>query len=163
MSAVADALQVSMRQGRMPFLEVSSNSMAPLLQRGDRIGLSPVQPHQLRSGDIVTFIEQDHLTSHRFWSHEGDYLKSRGDRNPQFDPLWRRDALVGRVVVRQAAARSLWLDQGAGLYLNRLLFAAGRWEGRLLGWRLPARPVRIVIRGLATLLTVAGSRIQEPL
>lgn len=147
----------------MPFLEVSSNSMAPLLRRGDRIGLAPVQPHQLRSGDIVTFIENGHLTTHRFWSREGDYLQSRGDRSPHFDPLWRRDALVGRVVVRQAAARSFWLDQGVGLYLNRLLFTAGRWESRLLRWHLPARPVRVAIRGLATLLTAAGSRVQEAL
>ncbi|MDT8305327.1 MAG: S24 family peptidase [Anaerolineae bacterium] len=161
--AVVDALKTSMRQGRMPFLEVSSNSMAPLLRRGQRIGLAPAQAHQLRSGDVVTFLEDGHLTTHRFWGRDDPYLKSRGDRSGQFDRPWRREALIGRVVMYQAAGRSMWLDHGTGRYLNRLLFCAGKCEERLLAWCLPARPVRVAIRLLATMMTAAAYRSREVL
>lgn len=149
--AVADALRASMRQGRMPFLEVSSNSMAPLIYKGDRIGLAPITPHHLRRGDIVTFAENSHFTTHRFWSYDGEFLHSRGDRSPAFDRPWPPSALVGRVVVCERAGNPLWLDCGAGRSLNQLLCTFSRWETRLLDWELPIRPVRAGIRALAVL------------
>lgn len=161
LGAVADALQASMRQGHMPFLEVSSNSMAPLLKEGDRVGLAPVPPHQLRRGDIVTFLENGHFTTHRFWSYDGDYLHSRGDRSPIFDRPWRQDTLLGRVVVCEREGRPLWLDRGAGRNLNRLLFVLGRWEHRLVAWRLPIRPVRAGIRALSNLAASLNNWRQE--
>lgn len=161
--AVADALRTSMRQGRMPFLEVSSNSMAPLLHQGDQVGLAPVAAQQLRSGDIVTFVENGHFTTHRFWQREGELLRSRGDRSSEFDRPWRDDALVGRVVVCRRAGRSLPLDKGPGRRLNRLLFTLGQWERRLLAWPLPARFIRVAMRGAAILATAVSTRARVAL
>jgi hypothetical protein len=137
----------------MPFLEVSSNSMAPLLYQRDRIGLAAVPPSYLCEGDIVTFVENGHFTTHRFWSTNGEFLYSRGDRNPAYDRPWRQDVFIGRVVVRERAGISLWLDHGTGRSLNRLLCAFSRWETELLDWGLPTRPVRAGIRSLSVVTT----------
>jgi hypothetical protein len=159
--AVAEALRASMKQGRMPFLEVSSNSMAPLLRRGDRVGLVPAQRPQLRLGDVVTYLDNGHLTTHRFWGEAAQQMVSRGDRSSAFDPPWAPDALLGRVVMRRRADRTLALDSGPGERLSRRLYMLARWESRLLQRRLPAPLIRRAIYALALLLAGAASFQQD--
>jgi hypothetical protein len=157
--AVSEALRASLKQGRMPFLEVSSNSMAPLLRRGDSVGLAPAR--QLRQGDLVTFLDNGHLTTHRFWGETAQLMVSRGDRSSAFDRPWAPDALLGRVVVRRRENRSLALDHGPGERLSQRLYTLARWETRLLQRRLPAPLVRRAIYALALLLAAAAGRPRE--
>lgn len=148
----------------MPFLEVSSNSMAPLLRRGDAVGLALAGRQQLHQGDLVTFCEDGQLTTHRFWGEAAQQMISRGDRSSAFDRPWAPDALLGRVVVRRRADRSLALDRGRGARLSWRLYTLARWERRLLQRRLPAPLVRRAIYGLALLVEMvetAASHSQE--
>src|SRR5690606_29804239 len=157
--AVADALRASLGQGRMPFLEITSDSMTPLLRRGDQVGLAATAPEQLQRGDIVTFLENEHLTTHRYWGQMAGRLLSRADRSGAFDRPWLPQALVGRVVVRRRAGAGLWLDAGAGRQLNRLLF---RWcvaGQRLSTLGLPRRLVRAAWLAFAVPAAAVGAAL----
>ncbi len=143
----------------MPFLEITSDSMTPLLRRGDRVGLAAATPEQLRRGDIVTFVENDHLTTHRYWGQMAGRLLSRADRSGAFDRPWLPQALVGRVVVRRRARAGLRLDVGAGRRLNHLLF---RWSvagQRLSTLGLPRRLVRAAWLAFAVPTAALGSAV----
>lgn len=157
--AVAGALRAGMGQGRMPFLEVTSNSMAPLLQRGDQVGLAAARPEQLQQGDVVTFVDGAHLTTHRYWGRAGDRLQSRGDRTGAFDQPWQPDALVGRVVVRRRRGASFWLDLGLGRRLNRFLYRLSLMGQQLHTRGLPGRLVRAGWLVLALPAVGAGSAL----
>lgn len=161
--AVAEALRASMGQGRSPFLEITSDSMTPLLRRGDQVGLAAAQPEQLQRGDIVTFVEDGHLTTHRYWGELAGRLLSRSDRSGAFDRPWPPQALVGRVVVRRRAGASFSLDTGAGRQLNRFLY---RWSvagQRLSMLGLPRRLVRgawlvVAVPAMSAASVLAGRR-----
>ncbi len=114
-------LRQSMAQGEMPFLTISSGSMAPLLKIGDQIGLEPIAPSRLSLGDIVTVAPEGDLLTHRFWGMKDGQLRTRGDRPLLFDPLWPPDCLLGRVVVRKRNGRTLSFTSGRGKRLNRHL------------------------------------------
>lgn len=157
--AIAEALRAGMGQGRIPFLEVTSNSMSPLLRRGDEVGLAPVQPEHLQRGDIVTFVDGDHLTTHRYWGQAAGRLHSRSDRSGAFDRPWRPEALVGRVVVRRRAGAGLWLDVGAGLRLNRFLYRLSVAGQQVRARGLPRRLVHAVWLAFAVPAVGAGAAL----
>lgn len=158
-AAVAEALRVSLGQGRMPFLEITSDSMTPLLRRGDQVGLAPVRPELLQRGDIVTFVENEHLTTHRYWGQMAGRLLSRADRSGAFDRPWQPQALVGRVVVRRRTGAGLWLDTGRGQQLNRLLFQGCVAGQRLSMLGLPRRFVRAAWLAFAVPAAAAGGAL----
>jgi hypothetical protein len=155
---VAEALRASMRQGRMPFLEVSSNSMAPLLRQGDSVGLAPALSQQLQRGDLITFVENGHFTTHRYWGQTAEQMLTRGDRSATFDQPWTAASLVGRAVVRRRGSRALLLYRGTGARLLRFHYFLARSERRILQAPLPARLVRRLFHALALLVAFAGDR-----
>jgi len=154
---LASLLRRSLERGETPRLEISSNSMSPLLRLGDKILLETITPEQLKSGDIITLVWPDSLVTHRYWAKEGEppvqRLLTRGDRPLVFDKPWPADALIGRVNGRSRNGRLLPLTHGAGLRLNHhLAWLANlefRWWGQSTGPRL-IRPhwIRRGIRGL---------------
>jgi hypothetical protein len=138
-SLIADMLRQSMANGQMPFLTISSNSMAPLLKTGDQVGLEAVEPGQLRAGDIITLVQGGHLLTHRFWGLDAEgRLHTRGDRPLALDAPGNPDQLLGRIVVRRRQNRELLLHTGAGRQLNRHLVWLVRVESRLLTGHVPS-------------------------
>lgn len=157
-------LQQSLAQGQQPSLVVTSNSMAPLLRRGDHIRLEAVTPPLLRPGDIVVIGGGDHLLTHRYWGRlvadDQLWLISRGDRPLAFDEPWPAGRLIGRVVTRRRGRRELCLAAGRGRWLNRQLTWLAAAELRILtgrdatttdGRRWWQRIVRRLFYGLACL------------
>ncbi|MCP4426219.1 MAG: hypothetical protein GY803_17145 [Chloroflexi bacterium] len=120
-SLIVDMLRQSLEQDEMPFLTISSGSMAPLLKTGDQVGLEAAEAARLKPGDIVTLATERDLLTHRFWGWEDGRLRTRGDRPILFDPLWPPDCLLGKVVMRKRNGRSLSLTSGWGKRLNRHL------------------------------------------
>lgn len=152
--AIFQALQAGVAQGRLALLEVSSNSMQPLLRQGDEIGVVAARPDQLQIGDVVVFGDNAHFTTHRYWGHQDHRLLSRGDASTVFDPPWLPAALLGRVVMRQRREHKLWLDRGRGQWLNQALFRLLCWEQSApVQWR-SLRPLRLVRRSAARLLAI---------
>lgn len=136
---IADMLRQSMANGQMPFLTISSNSMAPLLKTGDQVGLEAVEPGQLRAGDIITLVQEGHLLTHRFWGLDDQGRPfTRGDRPLAPDRPGEAHQLLGRVTVRRRHNRELSLQSGVGGRLNQHLAWLVRVESCLLTGHAPS-------------------------
>jgi hypothetical protein len=122
---IADLLRDSMDKGQNPFLNVISDSMAPLVNSGDQVQIAPILFDRLHRGDVVVLTGLTELLTHRFWGLIGDHgnanLITKGDRPQHFDPPHSADTLVGLVVARRRGGRLLHLKSGLGAWLNRQL------------------------------------------
>jgi signal peptidase I len=139
---MAELLQESLRQGQRPLLTVTSNSMSPLLRRGDQVTIEAISAEQLQPGDTALFAAGDWLISHRYWGRRkvaGEtWLLTRGDHQRGFDAPWPASQLTGRVVGRWRHGRYLSLIDGPGGRLNRLLSRLVAIQMTLLGYDVGA-------------------------
>lgn len=133
-------LKQSVQNGRKATVIVTSNSMAPLIRRGDRVKIVAVT-RPLRPGDIITVSTPSGLLTHRFWAYvpgaEPPLLMMRGDKPLVFDPPTPAANVLGQVLMRQRHGRWLHLYQGRGLWLNRLLSKLAAVDNRVLAGRTP--------------------------
>ena len=129
-------LREAMAQGQQALLTVTSHSMAPLLQAGDQVLLTAVSPAQLHHGDVITFISQSQLLTHRFYNIVTQdnivYLQTRGDRVAMFDALVPTTDLVGRVVAYQRNGRQLLLTKGLSQWLMQPIHFLAQREAQWL-------------------------------
>lgn len=134
--AARELLRQSLGEGKQPYVTVATNSMLPLLRRGDRIRLTNASVDELRPGDIVVIETPSDLVVHRYWGFRqergGTVLLTRGDRLLRFDPSVSAADLVGRVTLRGRENRQLDLTGGVGGWLNRRLVDVAALEATLL-------------------------------
>lgn len=123
--------------GHASYFAVSSDSMAPLMHRGDLVVTTG--RGTLAIGDAVTFRKFGALVTHRIVDHgrmPGTY-ETRGDANPGNDPwtITSRD-VVGKVrgVVTNAGWPLLWLASALGRIVACLVLIAAVMA---LQWALP--------------------------
>ncbi|MCI0396967.1 MAG: signal peptidase I [Chloroflexi bacterium] len=190
-SLLAELLRETMARGQLPFLTIASNSMAPLVRRGDQIGIAPARPEELQPGDVIVVMGQGELVTHRYWGcleqNGRRRLVTRGDRQRHFDRPVAEASLVGRVVARRRQNRLLSLSEGPGRRLNHSLAGLARldirlfsapvynegqdnWPSLMAGGRfaaqglpnLPTRLVRRLLYGWAALLAVAAGLASQP-
>lgn len=132
---LAELLREALAEGKLPFLTVISNSMSPLIRRGDQIRLAPVTADQLQPGDIIVYKGPANLITHRYWgflSEKGQTrLVTRGDRPQHFDKPIPSACLVGQVIGRRRKQHFLDLAGGTGKWLNNHLANLARVEIRL--------------------------------
>lgn len=166
-SLLAELLRQGLHQGQKPQLEVTSNSMAPLLRRGDTVILEAAAPEQLSRGDVITLASSTAVMTHRFWGLQTTasslQLLTRGDRPLSFDQPWPPEALIGRMAERSRGTRNLSVSEGIGRWLNcHLCWLAGKefewWGNRangatLIRHRWLRRGLRGAIYAWATILT----------
>jgi len=131
----AELIKEGLTQGKLPYATVTSDSMSPLLLRGDEVQIAPVNAAKLKPGNVILLVKPDGLLVHRYWqTHhlpEGNFFITRGDRLPEFDPPTLEDRLVGEIIVRRRDSRQLSLTEGPGCWLNRRLTVISRWDARL--------------------------------
>jgi signal peptidase I len=135
-STLAELLHDGLAAGKLPYVTVTSNSMAPLLQAGDQVGVAAVSPANLRPGDIIIVETAADLLTHRYWQPLNEngqpHLLLRGDRLLAFDSPSPNSCLIGRIVTRRRGQRQLDLESGPGNWLNRRLMGIIRLEMTLL-------------------------------
>ena len=119
------------------YFAVASNSMVPVMQRGDLV--ITANRGALNVGDAVTFTKYQQLVTHRIVANgrqPGTY-ETRGDANPGNDPwtITARD-VVGKVqgVVTNAGWPLLWMSSLAGRFA---LFGAVIASVLALMWAWP--------------------------
>jgi signal peptidase I len=138
-STLAELLQYGLEAGKLPYVTVTSNSMAPLLKAGDQVAIERVSAEELRPGDLIMVETTAELLTHRYWQgweqNGQHYLLTRGDRLIQFDSPWPTGRLIGRVVARRRGLRYLELDNSTGEWLNQRLMGIIRLEMKLLTGR----------------------------
>lgn len=83
-----------------PARVVVSDSMAPTYRAGDVLWIRPLS-EPITPGQIVSYVQQGKLITHRVVSVEGDMLITKGDQNQEVDP-WRVSVadVVGSPVLR---------------------------------------------------------------
>jgi hypothetical protein len=132
----AKLLLEALERGQLPFVHLSSDSMAPLFRRSDQIQLGQVDPGGPSVGDIVVTGAIDDLLAHRFWGAQvldgNPYLLTRGDRLAHYDPYTPETQLRAIVIARRRSGRTLSLQTGPGAWLNRTLTKLARADARLM-------------------------------
>lgn len=118
-------------------------SMAPFIQDGDVITVSPFQRGQPAVGEIVAFVRpgEGTLVVHRIVQRRGLALFIQGDSVPEYaDGLVPLENLLGRVTRIEREGRRVWLGLGpersviAWLSRARLLVPLRVW---LATWLKP--------------------------
>ena len=134
-----ELLLQALENGHSAFLEVTSDSMAPLFHRGDQIQLSPVSFAGPVPGDIIVIGLPGDLLAHRLCglteSGGRRCLITRGDRLAYYDTVTPFSQLRAIVTGRRRRNRYLDFAQGTGAWLNHRLAQLSRLETRVM--RLP--------------------------
>lgn len=137
-SLLVDMLRESMAKGQTPYLTLISNSMSPLLKKGEQVGLEGVSVEMLRPGDIVVCDNGQQFVTHRFWGMANGLLITKGDRPLAFDQPWQPSQLVGRVISQRTNRGQLLFVDGSGRWLNHHLATLGQWEAKLFAGFSPS-------------------------
>jgi hypothetical protein len=66
-STALDLLIEALDCGQFPFLNVTSDSMVPLVRSGNQFQLGPTSPETLAVGDMIVVGSDEDLLAHRYW------------------------------------------------------------------------------------------------
>jgi hypothetical protein len=103
---IASLFIQALREGQSLWFRVASNSMFPLLRKGDEVFIQPVQACEIRLGEIAAFETSSGLVIHRIISIQHTPTGMRLLQMSDVERLtsWvKEQAVVGRVVnIRRA-------------------------------------------------------------
>ena len=106
------------------WFRIMSGSMRPLMDIDDRVLARPVDPEEVKPGDIILFRNSDALVTHRVVKvirHNGKaMILQRGDAGGTPGTI-TPEAIVGKVVGIEKNGRFLRLDHGRIGFLNSFL------------------------------------------
>ncbi len=143
-------------------LQVISDSMWPLLRRGDAVIAEPIEPTALRRGDIAVIRRGAELITHRLIATDSGGWYLRGDAAIWVDEVVTAQAIVGRVRAIERATQPIDLRRPPWPEVNRRVGEIERVHWRIahrlrldrraanrlqlgLTW-LSALPVRVIVR-----------------
>ena len=78
--------------------KITSGSMKPNLMINDIIIIKEDKEYKL--GDIVTFIDGKHYTTHRIVEKKGEIVTTKGDNNNTNDPSINKNQIVGKEILK---------------------------------------------------------------
>jgi len=144
-------LQESLAIGSQPKLQVTSNSMVPVLQSGDQVIVEAIKKNDLRIGDLLVIQRKSDLLTHRMVAtHEYGYY-TKGDHASILDPLISFQSILGRVTLIERGETRIDQKKGIRASINPILGRLGWWGAKIyqispLAW-LPFRLLeRIIVR-----------------
>lgn len=177
-SNLNELLLESLRQGRCALWRVASNSMAPVLEVGDRVTVAPFGPDSgPRMGDVVLLTAGDRWAVHRLigtMRREGQLLyRQKGDAGLRAQSV-PRSAIHGRVVAVEksgsgrvidlCSARMRFIDRTLGGIFNVFDMIARREKEYFTGTGLSrGGRVRVLVarlfRAVRKLVTMAATAL----
>ncbi len=99
-------IYICMKSCETPFcLEVSGDSMTPIIRNGEMVKVLPYSKATLEKGDIIVFCKfSDHLTVHRvvdvIREHDKTIYRTKGDNNSLEDSyMVFPDEILGKVLI----------------------------------------------------------------
>ena len=108
-------------------------SMKPTILHGDFVTVEPIEPSEIRRGDIVLYRDRDHVIAHRV---VGLTASKRflfcGDGRETPDPPVRPDQILGRVVALERDGHLLRLHRHWMQVLYVARFHVSRFKFRLV-------------------------------
>ncbi len=112
-------LEILNEVGQPIDVKVHGWSMIPALREGDRLVLAFTR--DVRVGDIIIFKREGNLIAHRLMrSFKNEHL-TKGDSLWYFDPLVKKDDVLGKVTGIKRADRTIDLQSGRWIALNYLI------------------------------------------
>jgi uncharacterized repeat protein (TIGR01451 family) len=99
------ALSQDLLSGGLGFrFQARGTSMAPTIQDGEILQVTPVRPEALHKGDIVLFADGRRFRAHRLVrvDHQREVFMTRGDAGSEMDRPLRAQHILGKVVSTQA-------------------------------------------------------------
>jgi signal peptidase I len=126
-----DLARAGLREGDRVRLNVTGNSMAPLLRPGDAVWAEPAVPASLRRGDVVVVRCAGGLVTHRLVAVGDGEWYTKGDNARHLDPPVTADAILGRVVAIERGGDRIELRGRQWAIVSRVLGLASWWEARL--------------------------------
>ena len=79
------------------FFEVITGSMSPTIEVQDLV-LVKIGQEDINVDDIITYIKDDAVITHRVITIDGDTFVCKGDNNNTTDSAIKRDIIIGKVV-----------------------------------------------------------------
>ncbi|NUN11676.1 signal peptidase I [Candidatus Micrarchaeota archaeon] len=88
---------------------VESNSMIPVLEKGDLVVIKKQSFYA--EGDVIVFFDGQKFVVHRIISKDEDYYLTKGDANTQDDGFVSTQSIVGKNVftIKKLGWLNLWL------------------------------------------------------
>ena len=134
---IAELTIISLREGKNPFVTVTSNSMAPLIRTGDELQIATAAVSDLMPGDIIALDTGDGMLAHRYWNliqgGDDDLLLTKGDSSVEFDPPFELADYVGLIIARRRGETLLSFNEIPARWFNRLVFQLLKFDHRFTG------------------------------
>jgi signal peptidase len=113
-------------RGRRLRLRIRGASMSPTLRDGDLVEVRPVEPAQLRVGDLVLFkTQQGDLLVHRCVTKSDEngqvWFTTKGDASPSFDSPIGPEQVLGRVNLILRKRRPIYRENSQARLINYIL------------------------------------------
>lgn len=107
-------------------ITVISNSMSPILKKGDILSIVKIEQKDLKIGDIIFFVYFKKFVVHRLlnkaWAYNRKvFLRCKGDGSRVFDRLICSEKLIGLVVARERKGKQISFRSKTWLVLNPIL------------------------------------------
>jgi signal peptidase I len=148
-------------------LEVTSQSMTPMLRKGDHIIVEQVLPDQLRRGNLVVIRRPSDLVTHRVIDIDpAGWIFTKGDNHPYRDPPVPLVDILGRVTAIEQDQHIFDLSTPAWIFLNRILGFIAKWETTTLqiGRKLKSDLVTDALdRGVSTGVDRSREGLKRPI
>ncbi len=134
---IAELTIVSLREGKNPFVTVTSNSMAPLIRTGDELQITTAEISDLEPGDVIALDTGEGMLAHRYWNliqgRDKDLLLTKGDSSVEFDPPFELADYVGLIIARRRGETLLSFKEIPARWFNRLVFQLLKFDHRFTG------------------------------
>ena len=135
-------------------ITVTGNSMQPSMLPGDALLVDSHLRQDLAVGQIVTFLNDDVLVTHRIVMRKHENFVLKGDNAPAFDPPVGTKQIVGRVIAVEHGGT--WRAVRT-TFASRAVARLSRWEGTL--HRVPGRFLKTANRVFFRVLIHAAVRV----
>jgi hypothetical protein len=137
----------ALREGQSLWFRVASNSMFPLLRKGDEVYIQPAQVCEIRLGEIVAFETSSGLVIHRIIAieHTPTSMRLLQMSDVELMASWvKEQAVVGRVVSVRSKSKQIDLQSPIAKWCGTV---TARIRHRLYMYDKNMPSFRIVLRG----------------
>ena len=152
---VVELLKKALDEGQSPTLTVISNSMSPLLEKGDQVTLSKCDFETLKKGDIITVTQREALTTHRVVTVANEEIVTKGDCNFLLDEPINFNQVIGLVSLIKSQKLNTTIQLNARKHqtkLNWIYYLAVLQHNLNVKTRNKLRAISVTFRGLRRLI-----------
>ena len=148
---IAEMLEADLPPGEAIQFKVVSNSMGPLILRGDGVMVEKVAWPEIKRGEIILIQRQDDYLTHRLILKSPKKCLTKGDNNLLPDPPATTDVIIGRVFSLRRGDQTIDLQTREWQFINLLLANLGYLEWKAFSIQRYLRlPFRLGIKIIQT-------------